>query len=168
MSEQVTDAGKRTAKVYVFLAAIRVCPNITRAAKAAKISASLHHRRYKTNELYAKVFDAAWAEGVQAMEDLATDRAMFGWQEPVVYQGQISLEPDPTKPLQLNPETGEMEPVMRPVTITKIDNGHLQFMLRGAKPEKYRERHTVTGKDGGPIEGKIEIVFVTPTHAAQS
>lgn len=73
----------------------------------------------------------AWAEGVQSLEDLATDRAMFGWEEPVVYKGDISTYQDLA--------TGEI----KPVTITKIDNGLLQFMLRGAKPEKYRERHQV-------------------------
>jgi hypothetical protein len=39
-------------------------------------------------------------------------------------------------------------------TVQKYSDTLLIFLMKGVRPEKYRERfgHEITGKDGGPIE----------------
>lgn len=150
MSEQVTEAGHHASKVRAFLAAIRTCPSITRAARSADIRPGMHYRRMKTDAVYKAAFEEAWASGVQALEDFAMERAQLGWEEPVIFQGELQY------PL-VRGKDGKMGRSKTPLTIRKHSDSMTQFMLRGAKPEKYRERHQhnvdVTDKRfSGPLE----------------
>lgn len=150
MKAKVTDAGNHAPRVSAFLAAIRAMPHITRAAKAAGIRREMHYRRYKSDAAYTAAFDEAWQIGVGAVEDLAMEIAMEGWEEPVVFQGQISLREDP--------RTGKIVPV----TIRKRDHGMVQFVLRGALPTKYRERFQVKAtindkRFAGTLEELLEL-----------
>ncbi len=57
----------------------------------------------------------------------------------------------------------------KPLGLIKYSDSLLMFLLRGLRPERYRERTEVTGKDGGPIDNKLEIVFVkSPAPLADS
>ncbi len=114
-------------KITAFLAAIRVMPNVTRAARAAKINRSLHYAKLKSSAEYAAEFQLAEQMGYDAVSDVAVTRATEGWQEPVVYQGRIALQEDPV--------TGKSVPV----TVPRIDNQLLRFILESRHP-KYRER----------------------------
>jgi hypothetical protein len=118
-------------KTRAFLAAIRQVPSITRAAKAAGISRELHPHRLKQQYSddpekrayalrYKAAFEEAWEVGCNSLESTAIERCMLGVDEPVFYQGE---------------ECGY---------VTRYY--HTEFLLRGAKPEKYRER----------IEHKVE------------
>lgn len=127
-------------KTRAFLAAIAKMPNVSWAAKAAKIRRELHYRRLKTDPAYEAAFEEAWAMGCGYLEDLAMTRAVDGVEEPVFWQGE---------------ECG---------TITRYY--HMEFLLRGAMPEKYRERVEHSGVNGKPIEAKLEVVFVTPAKHA--
>ena len=119
-------------KINAFLAAIRVMPNITRAAKAAKINKSLHYAKVKSSPDYAVAFQQALQMGCDALSDVAVTRATDGWEEPVVYQGRIALQEDP--------DTGKVVYV----TVTKFDNQLLRFILERRHPE-YRERVEESG-----------------------
>jgi hypothetical protein len=156
--KQVTDADHKASKVRAFLAAIEVCPSITRAAKAAGIQRGVHYRRYKEDPVYKAAFDEAWERGVQALEDDAAEKAMIGYEEPVVYQGALCYTPILKDGQVARGEDGK--PLMKPLTIRRPNPSLLMFLLRGAKPEKFRERYEHTGKDGGPIESKLTIRFV--------
>lgn len=114
-------------KITAFLAAIRVMPNITRAAHAAKINKSLHYAKLKSSTEYAAAFQQALQVGYDAVSDVAVTRATEGWDEPVVYQGRVALQEDPG--------TGRMVPV----TVPRIDNQLLRFILERRHPD-YRER----------------------------
>jgi hypothetical protein len=118
-------------KITAFLAAIRVMPNITRAAKAAKINKSLHYAKVKSSPEYAAAFQQALL-GCDALSDVAVTRATDGWEEPLVYQGRIALQEDP--------DTGKVVYV----TVTKFDNQLLRFILERRHPE-YRERVEESG-----------------------
>lgn len=78
-------------------------------------------------------FAAKWDEVVEAgteeLEEEARRRAFRGVDEPVFYQGD---------------ECG---------SIRKYSDTLLIFLLKGRRPEKYREnvRTEITGKDGGPV-----------------
>lgn len=91
---------------------------------------------------YAEAFARAQIVAADFLESVAVKRATVGWQEPVFYQGKLCG------------------------TVRRFDGGLTQFLLRGAKPEKYRDRSEVTGPGGGPIQATLEVVFVTPKAAA--
>ena len=44
----------------------------------------------------------------------------------------------------------------------------LIFLLKGARPEKYRERHEIAGKNGRPIPEKIVVEFVKPGNRSDT
>jgi hypothetical protein len=119
-------------KITAFLAAIRVMPNVTRAAHAAKINKSLHYAKLKSSPEYAAAFQNAMQMGCDALSDVAVTRATEGWEEPVVFQGRIALQEDP--------RTGKVVPV----TVRRIDNQLLRFILERRHPD-YRERVEQSG-----------------------
>jgi hypothetical protein len=119
-------------KISAFLAAIRVMPNVTRAARAAKINKSQHYAKLKSSPEYATMFRQALQEGFDALSDVAVTRATDGWEEPVIYQGRIALQ-----------EYAGTDKVV-PVTVRRIDNQLLRFILESRHPE-YRERVEESG-----------------------
>lgn len=133
-------------KITAFLAAIRQYPNITVAAKAARIHPSSHYEKLKRSDVYKRTFEDAYRQGLDAVADVAMERATFGWDEPIVYQGSFCYPeiwdaenhrwiPDQTKP---------------PLTQRKIDNRLLEFMLERRHPN-FREKAEVSGPLGGPL-----------------
>ena len=114
-------------KMSAFLAAIRVMPNVTRAARAAKIHKAQHYFKLKSSPEYAAAFQEALQMGYDALSDVAVTRATDGWEELVVYQGKIAQQEDLS--------TGKVVPV----TVRRIDNQLLRFILERRHPE-YRER----------------------------
>jgi hypothetical protein len=119
-------------KISAFLAAIRAIPNVTRAARAAKIHKSQHYAKLKSSPEYAAAFQRALQMGYDTLSDVAVTRATEGWEEPVIYQGRIAL--------QEHPDTGKVVPV----TVRRIDNQLLRFILERRHPE-YRERVEESG-----------------------
>lgn len=122
-------------KIKAFLAAIRVMPNVTRAAKAAGINPAHHYAKLKSSPEYAVAFAEAFEAGCDAMSDVAIERAQIGWEEPVVYQGQPSYPEKWDKKL----ERFVPDYKAKPFTIWKIDNRLLEFILSRRHPA-YRER----------------------------
>lgn len=115
-----------------FLAAIARTGNITIAAQAAHIDRRRHYEWLQNDPdgSYAAAFRAAEEEAVDLMEEAARQRAVDGWEEPVFYKGdQVAV-------------------------IRKYSDVLLIFKLKGARPEKYKDRgqYEHTGKDGGPIQ----------------
>jgi hypothetical protein len=127
---------KKTPKVRAFLAAIARLPNVSWAAKAAGIRREQHYKRLKIDPAYKAAFEFAWAMGCGYLEDLTIAQSTDGIREPVFWQGE---------------QVGEI-----------VRYPWREFLLRGAMPEKYRDRHEHSGPNGGPIEAKLEVVFVTP------
>lgn len=119
-------------KQRAFLRAMAETGNITVAAAAAKITRQSHYRwmAEDSDGSYAAAFKVAEDEAADLLEKAARQRAVEGWEEPVFYQGE---------------QTG---------SVRKYSDTLLIFMLKGAKPEKYKERGAVehTGANGGPIQ----------------
>jgi len=122
-------------KLNAFLAAIRVMPNITRAAEAAGMDKSHHYAKLRSSEEYREAFEIAFQVGCDALSDVAVERAQFGWDEPIVYKGGLAF------PEKWDPELERMVPdyEKQPLCVRKIDNNLLQFLLRSRHPA-YRER----------------------------
>lgn len=127
-------------KVYAFLAAIRVLPCVERAAAAAGINKSAHYSRLKRDPKYAEAFAEALQIGVDALSDTAVIRANEGWEEPVIYQGELCYPAKWNKKLK----KFVVDPTAAPLTIRKIDNRLMEFILKNRHPE-YRERIQVSG-----------------------
>src|ERR1017187_220053 len=139
-----------------FLAAFGISGRVSKAAKASGQERDLHYRWLKEDPDYPALFAEAKARAVQAWEDEAVKRATEGVFEANSHQGAFVY---PIKGFHKNPETGLPDPDRpiygkTPYGVTKLSDRLLEFLLRGAKPETYREQRTVeiTGAGGGPIE----------------
>lgn len=133
------------------------CGNLAEACRRTGISRQSVLRWVNPNsKYYDPIFAEAYAEamemGARGLEDEARRRAYYGWQEPVVYQGEISTQ----KELEVDPDTGEVIAERRvPVSVTRYDSGLLKFLLQGAWPEKYRTN--VHQQVDARVEQRVEL-----------
>lgn len=147
-----------TLKARAFLAAYRVTGRITSAAEAAGITREHHYGWLRTSPAYCEAFERAWEEKGDLLEEESFIAATEGYFEPNVWQGRF-IYPQIWDADKLNPATGETgmwvdEPGAKPFGVYRKSSADRLFLLRGMKPEKYRDRVSaeLTGKDGGPIE----------------
>jgi hypothetical protein len=139
-------------QTLAFLAALRVCPSITKAAKAAGITREAHYRRLERDPDYKPAFEQAYREGIDSLEDEAVRRAT-GMQRPVLYHGQpVFTREDPNDP----------ESKLVPVMDVEYSDTLLLALLKAKKPELYKERveQEISGKGGEPVG--LQVVFVDP------
>lgn len=126
-----TVAGKKTA----FLAAFAQCATVSSAAEAARVHRNQHYRWLQDPE-YQQAFEQARETAVDALEAEAVRRAVHGRNEPVYYQGKV---------------VG---------TVQRYSDILLIFLLKGAMPAKYRDRHEITGAHGQPLipdPGRVQL-----------
>jgi hypothetical protein len=168
-----------TSRQSAFLAAFSITGRVAHAAKACKIEREMHYRWIKEDPAYPALFADAKAKAVQCWEDEAVRRANDGVFEPNTYKGDFVY---PITGYRLNEETGKPDynlPIYgkKPLGVMKSSDRLLEFLLRGAKPETYREARTVelTGAGGGPIAlqlverlnaGRQRIAKTAPTNDA--
>jgi hypothetical protein len=91
------------------------------------IDRTTHYKWLKADEVYTAAFKEARDMGGDVLEDEAVRRAHDGVDEPVFYQGEVCG------------------------VVRKYSDSVLMFLLKGAKPDKYKDRAEVTGKDNGPL-----------------
>jgi len=128
-----TEAAKKK-RQDAFLAEYRQCATITHAAAIALISRQRHYKWLEKDSTYAEAFEEAKVEATDALVSEARRRAIQGIEEPVIYQGKLSTSSDG-----------------KPLVIRKYSDVLLIFLLKGALPEVYRERHELTGGGGAPL-----------------
>jgi len=108
-------------KKRAFLAAYSETGNIRLACQAAQIGRSSHYR-WLDDPDYAEEFEQAKKDAVDVLEAEARRRAVEGWEEPVGwYKGEAGG------------------------TVRRYSDTLLIFLLKGAAPQKYRERMEVSG-----------------------
>lgn len=110
-----------------FLEAFALVGNVTDAANEAGIDRGLHYDWLKSDPEYAARYAQAAERAVDALEREARRRAVVGTEEPVYHLG---------KPVG---------------SIRKYSDVLLIFLLKGARPEKYRDRWELTGANGKPL-----------------
>jgi hypothetical protein len=150
-----------------FLSAYRVCGNISRAARSAQVHRTDHYRWMEDPE-YAEAFAIAHEEACDALEEEARTRAVEGWEEPVIYKGEMQYTPVTDDDGNLvTKEDGQ--PLLRPLTIRKKDTNLLIFLLKGAKPDKFREnfRGEISGPGGKPLRSSIDLTNLTDEQLEQ-
>jgi hypothetical protein len=102
-----------------FLAALCETGNITRAAEAAGVARRQHYNWLDNDSTYLKRFEECIDQAADNLEAEARRRAVEGVAEPVFYKG---------KPIG---------------AVRKYSDTLLIFLLKGARPDKYRERHQI-------------------------
>lgn len=132
MSRPTSDAERRLKKAS-FLAAYADTGNITTSAQIAGIARPTHYDWMQDDPEYVTAFLQAEGQAIDSLEREARRRAIEGTEEPV-YQG--------------GREVG---------TIRKFSDVLLIFLLKGARPQKYRDnsRVEVTGANGGPVHSVV-------------
>lgn len=117
-------------KKEAFLAAYRENGNITLSAEQIGIARRTHYDWLASDPDYAAAFADAENHAIDRLEQEARRRAVEGTEKPV-YQGG-----------------------KRVGAVREYSDTLLIFLLKGARPEKYRERISteLTGKGGGPLQ----------------
>ena len=104
-----------------FLEVLRATCNVSEAARAIGMARQGLYEARKREAEFARLWDEAVEEAVDCLEREAWRRAVEGFEEPVFYQGaQVGV-------------------------VKKYSDRMLELLLKGHLPEKYKDRHEVTG-----------------------
>lgn len=127
-------------KQAAFLTAlVNVSGQWGKAARLARISRSQPYRWLESDDTFAQLYKQAMAQVTQVLEDEAIKRATEGVRKGIYFQGgRVAVE-------------------------RVYSDGLMMFLLRGAAPEKYRERQDVTGtlNHRHKFEGTMEELLAT-------
>lgn len=133
-------------KKVTFLRAFAVRGIVLDGLQAARVSRDLVTTYWrKDDEWFEALYQNAIGEARDRIEAEAHRRAVDGYDEPVIYQGQPTRVTDG--------ETGEE----RFLTIRKYSDSLMALLLKGADPAKYRENHKV---EHGFGEGTTGVLVV--------
>jgi hypothetical protein len=127
-------------KKRAFLAALQDCGRITIACEKSHVPRRTVYNWRDDDKQFEKDWDKAIERAADVFEDEAIRRAYEGYDEPIVYQGNI---------------TG---------SVKKYSDTLLIFLLKGNKSDKYKDRASVdnTSSDGSmtPQPSTIKLVGV--------
>lgn len=146
-----------------FLAALRNMPVIRHACDAVSINRSTAWRAREADPAFAKEWDEAMADGVDAAEAAAFKRGVEGFEEPVVDKGRLAYRYERYTVTHEHAETGEAveeekwrmvldehgQPI--PLTVRKHSDALLALVLKGRRKEVYADRTELAGVDGQPL-----------------
>ncbi len=136
MTEHIRTAKKRPpAWQKAFLAALQESGNVRVACEHAQVGRTTVYQRRADDVAFAAAWESALEEAADLLEAEARRRAHDGWEEPVFGSqgaGQGS---------------GQIG------TVRKYSDTLLIFLLKGARPEKYRERSDIK------VSGEIAKVY---------
>lgn len=117
---------------------------VLEGCRAAGVSRSTVDKWREQSEWFEELYCIAIEEAADRIEAEAIRRAVDGYDEPVIYQGMPTTVVDPV--------TGEQ----RQLTVRKYSDALMALVLKGARPEKYRENHKVE------VEGGAGGVLIVP------
>jgi len=136
------------AKKAAFLSAYAECATVRRAAEAAGISTTSHYRWLESDPEYVAAFEEAERLSVKSLEEEARRRA---------YEGCRRLKFDGKGNVLIDPATGE------PYEELQYSDTLMIFLLKGAAPDKYRERMDTN------VNGKVELSGeITHKHSLEA
>lgn len=152
--------------VAPFLEMLRKTGNVSASARAVGITTNPVSDKRKKDADFAAAFDEAMEEHTDACEAELTRRA-FGYDELVVYQGQLTpvferdergrvvLDED-GNPVQERNEDGSL----KHLTVRKHSDALLLAKTKAYRKRYATERTELTGADGGPVDSR-QIVICT-------
>ena len=122
-------------KQRAFLAAYAQSCTLKAAAVAAKVARRSHYHWLEEPE-YAAAFAEVREQVADFLEAEARRRAVYGIEKRVIYQGKLCYQKE------FDPKTGELRSTDKPLTIREYSTSLLIFLLKAARPEKYRDNWT--------------------------
>ncbi|UGL62794.1 terminase small subunit [Xanthomonas phage FMYAK-P1] len=125
----------------LFLRAFALRGIVLDGCRAAGVSRGAVEHWRETSEWFNTMFEIAREEAADRIEAEAFRRAVDGYDEPVIYQGMTTTVIDKV--------TGEEKQLV----VRKYSDALMQTLLKGARPDKYRENHRVehAGAAGGVL-----------------
>lgn len=135
---------RQQAKKAAFLASFAETATITHAARAAEIDRVTHYKWLQADPDYAAAFHEAEAEAVERLEREALRRAVEGTQKPVYHNGKV---------------VGY---------VTEYSDTLLIFLLKGARPQKYRDNAQLTYNDNRDQDHSQVLNVITPEQYADA
>lgn len=105
--------------------------NVTEAARAAGVARNLHYYWLEHLPGYREAAAQAEQMAADALEREAWRRAVEGWDEPVYQKGQL---------------VG---------TVRRYSDVLMTLLLRGLRPERYRERVDIGSEPGRPVQVQL-------------
>lgn len=146
---RITTAARKCA----FLERFRQTGNLTLSMEGIG-NRTLVYLWKEQDEEFAAELESAKAEAGDRLEEEARKRAVEGWEEPVYQHGQRAVEWIDKHGKIVSPDDPNRIRTV-PATVLKKSERLLELLLKGAKPEKYRERHELTGKDGKDLPAAV-------------
>jgi hypothetical protein len=131
-----------------FLSTLRATGNHSAACRAAHIDRSTPYEARDEDPGFAAAYQDALAEACDALEAEARRRAHDGVPEPVVYQGELCGQWLDAEGRVVTRGTPGARLV--PLTITRYSDSLLMFLLRGHRPERFRDRASIEHTGSGP------------------
>lgn len=114
-----------------FLAVLRDTGNVRAAAQAAQVDRSTPYKLRGADPAFAASWEEAMDDAADVLEAEARRRATIGVDEPVFYQGV-------------------------PVgSVRRYSDTLLIFLLKGARPQTYRERVAITSETEPPVRDRV-------------
>jgi hypothetical protein len=137
-----------TTKRVKFLKELATSGNVTHSAATAGLDRKTVYNWYESDVEFAKAWNDALEQAGDILEAEARRRAAHGVDEPIVWQGKVSA----TWINDRGEVVAEGTPGAKqiPLTVKKYSDTLLIFLLKGAKPAKYRDNVDVTS-GGKPI-----------------
>ena len=135
-----------------FLASLAELGNVRLACEAAEIDRRTAYNRREADPEFAAVWDAALDQAADLLEEEARRRAYEGVRRYKFDRGRPIMVPVVGDDgLVVRDKDGNLELV--PYVEHEYSDTLLIFLLKGIRPEKYRERGAMelTGKDGAPL-----------------
>ena len=141
--------GVRNLKKRAFLAEYSQTGNLSAGCRAAGVDTKTGYNwrqdQSHENQAFLQAVQKAKLMAIERMEAEVHRRGVEGFEEPVFYQGR---------------EVGK---------VRKYSDNLLMFMLKGCRPEKYRERYEHTGPGGGPMQvATLDLSRLTDAELKQA
>lgn len=131
-----------------FLEALAACGNVSEAARAIEMARQSLYDHRSADPAFAAAWDEAAELGADALEDEARRRAFAGVPEPLTCARGLIYDRD-----------GQV------VTVQKYSDSLLMFLLKGARPQKYRENLSVTAPAALGVTVVLESMQHDPRYA---
>ena len=132
---------KRRPWEQAFLTALAQTGNMSAACRAAQIGRAAVYYMRRTHPEFEEKYQEAYEESLDLLELEARRRAHNGCDEPVIHQGRLcgiwvdaagNVVPEGTEGARLIP-----------LTVKKYSDTLLIFLLKGGRPEKFRDNFKV-------------------------
>lgn len=138
-----------------FLDVFRKTGNVTFSASQAGVDRLTHYICWMKDPKYVEAFTSAKEEATDVLEYEARRRALKGVRK---HAGFYKGRPVMRAAGPPNPETGE--PNLEAIMVDEYSDTLLIFLLKGNRPEKYRERVELTDHEGrNPLTAALEDMW---------